>query len=57
MRNEEAGRTEERERERESRGGGKGRDCFVMCVCGQFVWRFGGVRDTELVSRCSRERL
>jgi hypothetical protein len=37
MRNEEAGRTEERERE--SRGGGKDEIVFVMCFCEQFVWR------------------
>lgn len=36
MRNEEAGRTEERERES---GGGKDEIVFVMCVCEQFVWR------------------
>jgi hypothetical protein len=37
MRNEEAGRTEERER---VEGGEKEEIVFVMCVCEQFVWRF-----------------
>jgi hypothetical protein len=39
MRNEEAGRTEERDRQSRG-GGGKEEIVFVMGVCEQFVWRF-----------------